>query len=84
MVVHGLLLVVPDHKNTKILAKPIPSTSDSQRFAADGTVLKIFRKFLVALFVHDMWTVGRLDDLFPLKAGSQGLAAYRTRRSRKV
>jgi hypothetical protein len=55
-----------------------------QRFTADGTILEIFGEFLVALFVHDMRTVGWFDDFFALEAGCEGFAANRAGGSCKV
>jgi hypothetical protein len=49
-----------------------------QRFTTDGAILEIFGEFLVALFVHDMRTVGWFDDFFALKTGCEGFAANRT------
>jgi hypothetical protein len=46
-----------------------------KRLAADGTVLEIFGELLVALLVHDMWTIWWFDDLFALEAGGERFAA---------
>lgn len=55
-----------------------------ERLATDGTVLEIFGKLLVTLFVHDMWTFWWLDNLFALKARGERLAANGARSAREV
>jgi hypothetical protein len=55
-----------------------------QGFATDRTILKVFGEFLVTLFMHDMRTVWRFDDLFSLEAGGEGFSANCTGSSSKV
>jgi hypothetical protein len=64
---------------TKILAESRTVISANvQWFAADGTVLEILGELLVALLVHDMWTVGWFDDFFSLETCGKRFAANST------
>src|SRR5271170_7117948 len=64
---------------TKILAESRTVISANvQWFAADGAVLEILGELLVALFVHDMWTVGWFDDFFSLETCGERFAANST------
>jgi|SRR5271169_3468811 len=70
--------------HTKALFEAAVVATQMKWFAADGTIGEVFGELLVALLVHDMRTIGRLDHLLALEASGERLAADGARGASEV